>query len=260
MLHLTMLGGLSLESDNKIVDGGALRRRSLALLALVASKPHGLTRDKILAYLWPESDTARARNCLKQTLFLLRQGTGQELFLPGTFNLRLDRSLIEADRWKFEDAMDRGALREAVEEYGGAFLDGFHVGELVEFERWVEAEGSRLANRYRAALETLVAQAERAGDTAGALRCWRRLAEHDPLSSRIALGMIRALVAVGDRGGAVKHAESHRQLLQRVFGSLPDTDEYLIIEQFWRAWSTLDLGAARFPAIGRRWDDRKAQG
>src|SRR5215216_6853824 len=117
MLHLTMLGGLSLESDNGFVAGGALRRRPLALLALVASKPHGLTRDKVLAYLWPESDTARARNCLKQTLFLLRRDTGQELFLPGTFNIRLDPRAVEVDRWKFEHAMDRGALRDAVEEY-----------------------------------------------------------------------------------------------------------------------------------------------
>jgi hypothetical protein len=42
----------------------------LALLALVAGHgDQGVSRDKLLAYLWPESDEARARNSLKQVLF-----------------------------------------------------------------------------------------------------------------------------------------------------------------------------------------------
>jgi DNA-binding SARP family transcriptional activator len=234
MLHLTTLGALSLESDQQPVAGAALRRRSLALLALIAAGPHGVTRDKVLAYLWPESDTPRARNNLKQTLFSLRRDLGQELFLPGACTLRLDPRLVQVDRWQFEHELERGALRVAVESYGGAFLDGFHVGELVEFERWVEAERSRLANRYQAALEELAREADKAGDHVGALRWWHRLVEHDPLSSRIALRLIRALMAAGDGAEALRYAEAHRRLLQEVFGALPDTDEYLIVQQVWR--------------------------
>jgi DNA-binding SARP family transcriptional activator len=234
MLHLTTLGALSLETDHGPSTGAALRRRPLALLALVSGGAHGLTRDKVVAYLWPESDTAHARNCLKQTLFALRRDVDPDLFLPGAFSLRIDPSMIEVDRWRFERAVECGRLREAVDMYGGAFLDGFHVGGLVEFERWVEAERTRLANRYQAALDALRGEAERAGDIIGALRWWRRLAEHDPLSSRIALGLIQALVAVGDQASAFRTAESHRRLLEEVFGVLPDTDEFLIVEQFRR--------------------------
>jgi DNA-binding SARP family transcriptional activator len=231
MLHLTTLGALSLEGDLGPVTGAALRRRPLALLALASTNPHGLSRDKALAHLWPESDTAHARNCLKQTLFALRRDIGQEIFLSGGCNLRIDPGKVVVDRWEFERAAERGRLLEAVDLYTGAFLDGFHVGGLVEFEWWVEAERARLANRYQVTLEALKGEAERAGDITGALRWWRRLAEHDTLSSRIALGLIRTLVAVGDRAEALRTAESHRQLLQEVFGVLPDTDEFLIVEQ-----------------------------
>lgn len=188
MLHLTTLGALSLESDLGSAVGAALRRWPLALLALASASPHGLTRDKALAHLWPESDSAHARNCLKQTLFALRRDVGQELFLPGAYSLRIDGSAVEVDRWLFERAVESGRLREAADLYGGAFLDGFHVGRLLEFERWVEAERTRLANRYQVTLETLRAEAEKRGDVIEAVRWWRRLAEHDPLSSRIALG------------------------------------------------------------------------
>lgn len=72
MLHLTTLGGLALEHDDGPFVGVAVRRRPLALLAFAAANMHGTTRDKILAYFWPESDLAHARNCLKQTVFALR--------------------------------------------------------------------------------------------------------------------------------------------------------------------------------------------
>ena len=76
--------------------------------------------------------------------------------------------MVAVDRWEFERAVERGGLLEAVDSTTGAFLDGFHVGGLVEFEWWVEAERSRLANRYQVTLETLRREAERAGDMVGA--------------------------------------------------------------------------------------------
>jgi hypothetical protein len=38
-------------------------------------------------------------------------------------------------------------------------------------------------------------------------------------------------VAAGDRAEALRIAASQRRLLEEVFGVLPDTDEFLIVEQ-----------------------------
>jgi DNA-binding SARP family transcriptional activator len=226
MLRLSMLGTLSMESDHGPLEGVARRRRPLALLAFIAaSGSHGVSRDKVLAYLWPESDTGHARNCLKQTLFALRRDLDHQLFLPGTSTLRLDPQRLAVDRWEFERALDSRARREAVDAYRGPFLDGFHLEGLVGFERWVETERTRLARRYQVALETLAVEAERAGDWVWAVEWWRRLAEHDPLSSHINLGMMRALVRSGDRAEALRCAELHERLLHEELGVLPDTGE-----------------------------------
>jgi len=233
MLRLTMLGALALESDRGSLAGAALRRRPLALLALVATAPHGVTRDKLLAYFWPESDTAHARNCLNQTLFALRRDVGEPLFRPAGCSIRLNPEVIDTDRWTFERSLDCGALQEAIEAYGGPFLDGFHVGELVEFERWVETERRRMGDRYERALQALEAVAERSGDRVTALHWWRLLAEHDPLSSRIAAELVRALLAVGDRAEAVRTADAHRRLLQSELGALPVTGEFRSFERLW---------------------------
>jgi DNA-binding SARP family transcriptional activator len=232
MFRLTTLGGLALEGDQGLLTGAGARPRSLALLALIAaSESRGMSRDKVMSYLWPESDLEHARNCLKQTLFALRHQLQHDLFAPGASVLRLAPGTVGVDCWEFEHALERRALRVAVDSYGGPFLDGFYLEGLVGFEYWVEAERARLAHRYEAALVALVAHAESTGDRIAAVQWWRRLAEHDPFSSRIALGLMEALVKVGDRAGALRHAQQHERLLQEELDASPDTGEKVFIQQ-----------------------------
>jgi len=82
MLRLRTLGGLTIEDTNGPLAGAIARKRSLALLALVGlGSEQGVSRDRVLAFLWPESDTDRARNNLKQTMFQLRQELHEDAFL-----------------------------------------------------------------------------------------------------------------------------------------------------------------------------------
>jgi DNA-binding SARP family transcriptional activator len=232
MLRLKTFGGLAVRNEHGPLYGAAVRRRPLALLALVAGAgSDGVSRDKVVAYLWPESDTAHARNSLKQTLFALRHGLPGSLFDPGGTTLRLDPHAVAVDRWEFDRALEGGALRDAVELYKGPFLDGFYLERGLAFEHWVEAERRRLANRYQGALERLAACAEAAGDREAAVGWWQRLAEHDPFSCRIALGLMEALVAVGDRASALHYAVRHERLLREELDTSPDTRERAYVQQ-----------------------------
>jgi DNA-binding SARP family transcriptional activator len=239
MLHLKMLGGLALEGDQGLLTGAAARPRSLALLALIASTgSHGMSRDKVMSYLWPESDTGHARNCLKQALFALRHQLQDDLLTTGASVLRLAPCAVGVDCWEFEHALERRSLRVAIDSYGGPFLDGFYLEGVVDFEYWVEAERARLAHRYEAALIALVAHAESTGDLVAAVQWWQRLAEHDPFSSRIALGLMEALVKVGDRAGALRYAQQHERLLRKELDASPDTGEKVFIKELRRRAAT----------------------
>ena len=105
--------------------------------------------------------------------------------------------------------------------YKGKFLDGFYLGDSAEFERWVEAERSRLAEKFSEALETLASTAENAGDYRGAVRSWRTLIDNDPLSTRNAAGLVRALMRAGEHAAALQYAEHHEALLARELGTTP---------------------------------------
>src|SRR5437660_923386 len=65
MLTLELLGTLSLRDETRPVPVAAQQKRPLGLLAILGlgGKP-GLLRDRIEAYLWPESSGARAQHAL----------------------------------------------------------------------------------------------------------------------------------------------------------------------------------------------------
>jgi DNA-binding SARP family transcriptional activator len=221
----------------------------VAFLALVAShRLTGITRDKVLAYLWPESDTGRARNSLKQVVFWLRRLLKHPSLLVATGDvLRLDPSLIQVDAWEFEAALDRGDFRAAIALYQGPYLDGFHVTGLAEFEQWSESERARLARRYAGALETLAQQADQAGDWDAAVAWWRSLVQADPLSTSRALGLMRALIRGGDPTGALEHFQAHAALVREELDCPPSRELTALAESV--------HGGASTPAVDRpkRW-------
>ena len=215
MLHLRILGGAAVLSSDGALTGAAGRRRALALLALVAAaRDDGLARDRALALLWPELDSDRARNNLKQLVFSLRRALSPDVFASTGPSLRLDPNVITVDVWAYEKSIAEGAMESAVARYGGPFLDGFSVPGLVEFERWVETERERLARVHADTLDTLAERAHRAGQFEIASAWRRHLAALDPLSARYAVSFVRALADAGDLPGALRHAHLFERLVR----------------------------------------------
>jgi DNA-binding SARP family transcriptional activator len=182
----------------------------------------GISRDKVLALLWPESDEERGRNAPRQALHTLRRELHVPDLLLGTDTLRLDPEAVASDLRDFEAARAAGRIEEAVGLYGGPFLDGFHIGGAPEFERWVEETRAAYARELAGMLERLARDAGRAGDPTLAVRWWRRLAVLDPLDSSVALALMESLAAAGDRAGAMRHGQVHARLTQEELGAGPD--------------------------------------
>lgn len=220
MLRLEMFGGLVLTGG----DGTAVatQRRRLALLALVAvARQRGMSRDKLVAYLWPESAPESARHSLEQLLYGLRRDLGESVFVDGN-PLRLNTDAVSSDVDVFEQSLEAGALEDAARAYQGPFLDGFFLSDAPEFERWVDSERRRLAELYGRALQKLAIDARARDDSHRAVEWCRKLAALDPLSSRGALGLIRALAEAGDRSAALQHARVFEQLLQQELETAPE--------------------------------------
>ncbi len=220
MLFLKTFGGLSVDIDGAPGTGAGQQRKTLALLALLAAAGRrGVSRDKLTAYLWPESDTEHARNLLKQACFALRRDLhAPDLFL-GAVELRLNPDVISTDVETLEDALSRGDATRAVAIYAGPFLDGFYLAGAAEFERWVETTRAAIKARVGDALEGLAATIV---DPSAAVKVWRQLVVLDPLAARAALGLLRALISAGERSAALEFGRVHENLVRQELGVSPD--------------------------------------
>jgi serine/threonine-protein kinase len=245
MLRLRAFGGLALEDGRPDPAGAITQPKSLALLALLANAgERPISRDKVLAYLWPEIEPAKAAHRLAQSLYALRHDLRVESLFRASNDLRLNPRAIGSDLQDFTDALERGDLRGAVAIYQGPFLDGFYLSGAAEFERWVEAERGEYCRKYRAALEALAVGDGQRGDANGSAEWWRRLTDADPLNARTAVAYMEALGVAAGNAGALQFARDYTRRLSDEFDSDPDPAVMAAAERLRNASSAGPTGPA----------------
>ncbi len=150
MLFLKTFGGMSVEAGGALGAGAGQRRKTLALLALLAAGGnHGMSRDKLIAFLWPDTDISRGRNLLKQACFTLRHDLhAPELFL-GVHEVRLNPDAMDSDVQQFESELQGGSPEQAVEFYVGPFLDGFYLTDAARATCQAGIRRSGITRRVR---------------------------------------------------------------------------------------------------------------
>jgi serine/threonine-protein kinase len=225
MVTVQLLGGACLRSGDAPLRGPPSQRHRIALLALVvAAWPQPLARDRALALLWPERDTASARRLLNLAVHVLRGALGEGAITSTGDGLLLYPALVRCDLYDLRAAIAANESDRVVQLYAGPLLDGFHLDESTEFGYWLDQRRLELDHAFTGALLALAHAQERSGDVHGRVGTCRRLVATDPHSAVYAQALMRALDAAGDRAGAIQHAAEHAGRLDADLGLPPDAE------------------------------------
>jgi serine/threonine-protein kinase len=192
------------------------------LAVLAAAGSAGVSRDKLLAYFWAETDEDQARHALNQALHQIRVALGPAAITTTSTALVLDPASITSDVAEFEQASAERLYERAAGLYQGPFLDGFHVRDATEFERWVTTTRASLAHTWTSIVESLAAAASERRDRAGVVRWRQRLATADPFNARAVVALAEAHVAAGDRASALRAMTAHEALIRTELEAEPD--------------------------------------
>jgi DNA-binding SARP family transcriptional activator len=221
MLRLLTFGGLAIVREDG-ADPPRPRPQRLAILAVLAAAGNrGVSRERMSALFWPDADPDKARHSLRQALYALRQELGAEVVRSESI-LSIDANELTSDIADFREAVARQDSAAASTFVTGAFLQGFSVPGLPDFDRWIDDERGLVTAETSRVLLALAKQSDADGDSDAATEAWRRLTLLDPLSGRFALGYLKALAASGDRAGALAFARSHESLVKRELEADPD--------------------------------------
>lgn len=252
MYRLRLLGGASLEGPDGPLVGAAAQRQRLALLAFLALSPASrASRDKLLAVFWPESEPEKARHALSNAIYALKRELGEEALMVTGDELGVNLTRVSVDAVEFLDAAEEGTLEVAASLYLGPLLDGLHLKDAPEFERWTDDAREELARAYADVLERLAVEFAKTGETRRAVDAWRKLAALDPYDARIALELMAALEAAGNRAAAIQHASVYTALMEGELEAAPDPAVLDFAERLKTGASGVSDAADSMPAAVR---------
>ncbi len=211
------------------------RRGYLLFALLILRGGRKVSREEIIALLWPESSFKGGQENLRRTLTDLRRALGLEAFRvvsDGHQSLSfLVDSAVFADVLRFDALAARwditgndDSATEAVELHRGPLLEEWDV-EGVAVERDIRSE------QCRAMLESLARTALLDNNTNQALALARRAERLAPLSSPIQCLLFEAILASGESTGAEIAYRRFRDRLHREANQQPDSRTQAEIER-----------------------------
>ena len=200
------------------------KRVALLLYVLMSQRGGSLSRDQIIGTFWPESDSARARNALRQSLSFLRSCLGDRAVVSvGTHGVAVDGS-IACDAVQFEALLDAHRKEEALGIYGGELLPGFYSGGSIAFTEWLERRRQHLSQRAAKAAWDLSAECEARAELPGAAFWGKRALALSPFSESEVQRLLRLLERAGDFAGALRAFHGLQRALETEFGSQPSAE------------------------------------
>ncbi|HUS13879.1 MAG TPA: BTAD domain-containing putative transcriptional regulator, partial [Chloroflexia bacterium] len=234
-LDLHFLGPVRFWHNGQPVD--APPAKATALLAYLAVTRTPQTRDTILALLWPESGADAARKNLRNILWAIRKGLGDDVLQTAEERLRLlDAAAV--DVWVVESAATEGQaagadpaarfrhLEDAAAAYGGLLLDGMAFADAPDFDFWLTAARERLEQVHLRTLAALIEGYRAAGDWPAVTATAERALAHDNLQEPMHRALMEAHARVNERPEALRQYDTLRTTLDRELGvePLPETE------------------------------------
>lgn len=213
MVHLKTLGGLFLLDDR----GRHVRLRSQKHVGLLTYLTLGNSRTfdrSVLCHLFWTTPERQARHSLSQAIYDLTQCLGPIIIRGPGASLGVDGSRIKSDVQQFEAALQAGNLGDAVELYRGPFAENLMAAGTDDFERWLEAERTRLSRLGELALRKFVETCESQAQWGKMCVVALRLTQLAPLDEEVHRAFMRALWIQGDAASALRHFETNVAFLE----------------------------------------------
>jgi DNA-binding SARP family transcriptional activator len=223
LLTIRTLGVDQILLNDQEVNLGWHKAREV--LYYLLAHPAGVPIDTLREAIWPNLLVERSRDTLRSAIYQLRSVLLRELItLQGRQLYRIDRSVvrIHCDSEQFLQTLDKRpteqeALFEALDLYHGPFLP------TVENE-WPATLRAYLERRYLEALRQAAVGAEADKELSVAMTFYRRILAIDGLDEAAHAGVMRCLIALGNRSAAIYQYQLLRRSLDEELGIDPGPD------------------------------------
>jgi DNA-binding SARP family transcriptional activator len=234
-LEVLALGTSTVRRDGQLVEAQDLRLRAKEMLFFLLAHPV-VTKDQIVAALWPDLSLAKAHSTFHFYLYQVRRllgGTAAVSYEGGAYRLESRHYQHDVDEFHRNLAKARRAasaqremyLLEAISLYRGEW-------EYLEdiYSDWTDELRASLRREYHQALEDLTRYRWEQGRLEDAVQSCRRLLDKDPLREDIHRLLIGIMLEMGDRAGAMRQFKRLREILKEELGAEPSDETWDLLQ------------------------------
>lgn len=233
-LELCALGPSRVHREGDPVEAQELRLGAREMLFFFLGRSV-VTKQQIVAALWPELSLAKAHSTFHFYLFQVRRllgGSGSIVYEGGMYRLDSRRYLYDVEEFqralakaeKAKGARRQRYLQDAIALYRGDYLEDI-------YSDWTAEPRTGLQRHYLGALEDLAEYYRQEARFEEAVEFYRKLLNRDPFREDIHRQVMRCLVQTGDRAGAIRQFEELGSILRDELGTDPSAETAELYEK-----------------------------
>ena len=246
-----VLGPFELRAGGtRISDRGWRTSKAKELFALLLlDRQRAVSRDELVAQLWPETDPASALSNFHFTLHALRKAlasagaseatsvvrtdTGYRLALP--ISIHVDLEVFRRSLRRGREAQESGRSREAIQYLRAAVA--VHRGEFLAdlTAPWIERQREETDRQLVGAAKELATLELEWKEPKAAVRPLEKLLELEPYDEEAHRLLMRAHHESGDHALAVRHYQALEAMLHRDLGAEPEAATRELYQRIRRA-------------------------
>lgn len=234
MLQIKTLGQLAIILNGRILS--FKMNKAAVLLAYLAYQPGQVhNRDQLATLFWADETERKARENLRQAVYQLRRGLGQETAVfchisRATIQFHPD-SPYQLDVTQFQAKMAAQQWEAAAELYQGDFLHSFGDSQSVLLDEWIIIQRERLHQMATQALLQAAQQASSRGAANQARRYATRLLQLEPWNEAAHRQLMRYWSQQDQRNKALAQYQQCVDVLATHLNTLPTAETTALYTQ-----------------------------
>lgn len=226
-----------IHKDNKPIEfSRKSQKKPLALVkTLLAYGADKTPEYQVIEALWPDSDGDVGHQALATTLHRLRKLLGQEVVIFNDGYLSLNKQLVWADSWAFEQQVEQVIKTEEIETVEEMeSLLSLYKGQFLEEDRdsyWSMQQREKLHHKYLQLVEMIGDIYEQKEQWQQASDCYLQGVQRDMLAERLYQRLMHCYVKMGRNADAVQTYRHFFRVINTRLGIEPSNDTKALLSK-----------------------------
>jgi len=242
MLTINMLGKGAILYDNECISEKLSSKLVALVCLLVLNKNRNMSKEKIISYLWPDSDDEAAKSNLRFNLWTIKKTVpqsddGEDFIISGKDFCRInekypyncDKTMLDCCKVsQIEKIEDLLMLKEL---FKGDFLEGLYLRNCNEFNEMILFERVVCQNKQVEILEKLIGLYEAQERLEEELQILNEVAAIEPYDEHFAYQAIQIYGKMGNRTAAINYYKNFEIVLRRNLNTSPNNELKLLYKE-----------------------------